>query len=253
MMDKINIEKNINDLSKKIMDVWAKYHENNIYSHDIQFVIREIKDADQTVSDIDYLKNHRIYVDSIVLVDKIDSIQSEITWVDMQLCKVTKTNVLFLVKLIFGKDDEQEIKFHGGLMNILPLSLSEIKQRMLEETQKVLSMGRVMCPDHISNNVSYLKLKLKQFALQDSPVERERKRYDVFCKKKYEDIDDLAKEIYKYRNTLSWIDLLLYYTSEIETIIIVEILLSDKKGTPSFHCSIRKPLNVNNDTKFDPN
>ena len=95
-----------------------------------------------------------------------------------------------------------------------------------------------MCTSHISNNVSYLKLK--QFALRDSPVERERKRYDVFCKKKYKDIDNLAKEIYRYKNTLSWIDLLLYYTSEIETIIIIEILLSDKKGAPSFHCSIKK-------------
>lgn len=243
-MDKVNIEENIIDLSKKVIDVWRKYSENNIYSHDIQFVIREIKDADQIVSDIDYLKKHRIYVDSTVLADKIYSIQSEITWVDIQLYKVTKANALFLAKLIFGKDDEQEIKFHGGLMNILPLSLSEIKQKILEETQKVLSMGRVMCTSHISNNVSYLKLK--QFALRDSPVERERKRYDVFCEKKYEDIDNLAKEIYRYRNTLSWIDLLLYYTSEIETIIIIEILLSDKKGAPSFHCSIKKPLNVNN-------
>ena len=58
-MDKVNIEENIIDLSKKVIDVWRKYSENNIYSHDIQFVIREIKDADQTVSDIDYLKKQQ--------------------------------------------------------------------------------------------------------------------------------------------------------------------------------------------------
>ena len=76
-------------------------------------------------------------------------------------------------------------------------------------------------------------------------------------------MEELVRKIEKHKKFLTWVDLTLYFSSEEETIILVELVFTKRRfifwhkfsSKLNFHCGIRLPddYTVKNNQKFDVN
>ena len=118
----------------------------------------------------------------------------------------------------------------------------------------LLKASKKLCNNNISDNIRYIKLLVEENDQQLSLSEIKKRRYEKFIKRELLTIDELTKEIEKYQSKIIWTDFILYFSSEKETIILVEFIFGENNTGLSFHASIiTPPESLTNNSKFDLN
>ena len=131
-------------------------------------------------------------------------------------------------------------------------------QNIILKTQYIVSdllkACKKLCNNNISDNIRYIKLLVEEKDQQLTLSEIKKRRYKEFTKRKFLTIDELTKEIEKYQSKIIWIDFILYFSSEKETIILVEFIFGKNNTELSFHASIiTPPESLTNNCMFDLN
>ena len=126
------------------------------------------------------------------------------------------------------------------------------------KTQRIVSdllkACKKLCYNNVSDNIRYIKLLVKEKDQQLPLIEIKKRRYKKFIVRDLLTIDELTKEIEKYQSKIIWVDFILYFSSEKETIILVEFIFGGNNTGLSFHASIIiPPESITNNSMFDLN
>lgn len=129
-----------------------------------------------------------------------------------------------------------------------------IEKNILEVTNSLIRLGEEICWNKFSNNIGYLVRHVPEKDQILRFVETKKKIIDVLKKKKLYTSPILANEIVKYQKKIGWIDLILIYSSNQETIILAELIYGKRKDDLNFHASIATPnWYIDKKEKFDLN
>ena len=128
-------------------------------------------------------------------------------------------------------------------------SFQNIKMKSQQMVSDLLNLGNQSCVNIISNNIYYI-ISLVKKKDHDPP----KRRYQAFVNRKLLDIDGVVSEIVKRQSDIIWVDFILYFSLEKETIILVELVSGKNNTDLSFHACIYTPQeSIINNCKFDLN
>jgi hypothetical protein len=131
-----------------------------------------------------------------------------------------------------------------------------IKEQVDKCTHNLLKMGQQLCSNIFSENIYYI-IRIVDEKEQSvcNFFDVANKRLKCFEAMKLLTTDKLVKEIIKQQSIFSWIDLVLYFSSKIETIIMVECICGKNYSSHlNYHCSIiLPPENLETKEIFDVN
>jgi hypothetical protein len=138
-----------------------------------------------------------------------------------------------------------------------------IRLNLQNTTDRLLSIANDICFNTISHKVLYFMRGFDNYNQKSSLYEYERENYKLFSERNFLSMEELVRKIEKHKKFLTWVDLTLYFSSEEETIILVELVFTKRRfifwhkfsSKLNFHCGIRLPddYTVKNNQKFDVN
>lgn len=139
----------------------------------------------------------------------------------------------------------------------------DIKLNLQNTTERLLSIAKDICFNTISHKVLYFMRTLDNYNQKPSLYEYERENYKLFNERNFLSLEELVRKIEKHKKFLTWVDLSLYFSSEEETIILVEVIFTKRRfifwhkfsSELNFHCGIRLPDDYTSKTnqKIDAN
>jgi negative regulator of sigma E activity len=133
-------------------------------------------------------------------------------------------------------------------------SFQNIKKKSQQIVSDLLNLGNQSCVNIISNNIYYIISLVKKKDQQASLSEEKIRRYQAFVNGKLLYIDGVVSEIVKRQSDIIWVDFILYFSLEKETIILVELIFGKNNTELSFHACIYTPQeSIINNCKFDLN
>lgn len=124
-----------------------------------------------------------------------------------------------------------------------------------EHTKAVLLIAKESCTNQFSENIRLIKRFVSTEDMKNNLGFDKYKKIECLKNREFISVDELSLYIYRNQNNLNWIDFILFYTSDNETIIIVELIECKNSKELNFHCCIMTPHRFVEDQnkKFDIN
>lgn len=135
------------------------------------------------------------------------------------------------------------------------MTLEEIKLHINEYIENVFIIAQQSCINSFSKNIQLIERFVFVEEHKNNLNYSKFNKIECLNKREFISKEKLATDIFDNQNNLSWIDFVLFYSSENETIIIVELIEYKNSKDLNFHCCIMIPLSFVEDKnkKFDIN
>lgn len=134
------------------------------------------------------------------------------------------------------------------------MNIEEIKLNINQSIENVLIIAQQSCTNSFSKNIKLIKRFVSVEDQNNDLKYDNQKKIEHIKKRQFISPEKLAFEIFNIQYNLIWIDFVLFYSSENETIIIVELIENENSKDLNFHCCIMVPPNfVDDKKKFDIN